>query len=62
MQTSARITKKQLSAQMQKAVEQYLLNNTVKRVAQKQVRNKRSLQCITQHIGKNCVSRAGARV
>jgi Flp pilus assembly protein TadG len=59
MQTTQRLTRKQLNAQMQQAVAQYLQRNTVKvcKAAASSTKQQRS-----KHIGKNCATRAGARV
>jgi len=59
MQTAQRLTRKQLSAQMQQAVAQYLQRKsvTVCKAAAKSNKQQRS-----KHIGKNCSTRAGARV
>jgi hypothetical protein len=62
MQTSARFTQKQLTAQMQQAIALYMQANAVKVYKQKQLRFTRSLQCATRHIGKNCATRCNARV
>ena len=60
MQTSARLTSKaQLNANTQQAVTQYLLHNTVTKLAAKHSKRK---QQRSLHIGKNCSTRAGARV
>lgn len=59
MQTAQRLTSKQLNAQMQQAVAQYLKRNTVT-VCKAAASSTKQLR--SKHIGKNCATRAGARV
>ena len=60
MQTAQRLVSKQLNKHMQQAIAQYLQSNTVTQcaAAANTMRNSNK----TQHIGKNCATRRGARV
>ena len=59
MQTAQRLISKQINKQIQQAIAVYLINNTVTvcTAAANIMRNSNK----TQHIGRQCVSRAGAR-
>ena len=61
MQTTQRLQRKQLCAQTQAAIAQYLQRNTIKRVAASSKSSSTSA-LRSKHIGRNCATRYGARV